>query len=107
MGSAIIGFLVRFGKTDDARSLFDRMTERDVVCWNSIIAGYVQASQISEAFDMFFRMRNSGITPSPITIVQLDSSLHYKWGSRTWKMCSWFCSWIGNGKRYFGAYVIG
>ncbi|GMN59237.1 hypothetical protein TIFTF001_028331 [Ficus carica] len=75
--SAIIGILVRFGKTDDARSLFDRMTERDVVCWNSIIGGYVQASQIREAFDMFFRMRNSGITPSHITIVKLDSSLHY------------------------------
>ncbi|GMN59256.1 hypothetical protein TIFTF001_028335 [Ficus carica] len=74
LGTAIICFLVKFGKIDNARGLFDRMTERDVVSWNSIIGGYVQASQFSEAFDVYFRMRNSGITPSPITIVSLIQS---------------------------------
>ncbi|PON59705.1 DYW domain containing protein [Parasponia andersonii] len=71
LGSAIINFLVRFGKFDDARRLFNRMRERDVVSWNSMIGGYVQASQLNEAFYMFFEMRKCGITPSPITMVSL------------------------------------
>ncbi|KAM6567649.1 hypothetical protein CsatA_026777 [Cannabis sativa] len=71
LGTAIINFLVRFGKLDDARRVFDGMIERDVVCWNSMIGGYVQADQFNEAFFMFFKMRNCGINPSALTIVSL------------------------------------
>ncbi|XP_062096521.1 pentatricopeptide repeat-containing protein At3g12770-like [Humulus lupulus] len=71
LGTAIINFLVRFGKLGDARRIFNEMEERDVVCWNSMIGGYVQADQLNEAFAMFFKMRSCGITPSPITIVSL------------------------------------
>ena len=74
LGSAIINFLVKFGKVDDARRIFDRMLERDVVCWNSVIGGYVQANQFNEAFDMFFEMRSCGVTPSPVTMVSLIQS---------------------------------
>ncbi|XP_010104009.2 pentatricopeptide repeat-containing protein At3g12770 [Morus notabilis] len=97
LGSAIISFLVKFDKVDNARSLFDRMTERDVVCWNSIIGGYVQASQIREAFDMFFRMCNSGIIPSPITMVSLIQAC-IKSGNLELGKCVHSCT-IGLGMR--------
>ncbi|KAF3435081.1 hypothetical protein FNV43_RR22168 [Rhamnella rubrinervis] len=71
LGSSMINFLVKLGKISDARWVFDRIPERDVVCWNSMIGGYVQSSQFNEAFDMFLKMRGYGITPSPITMVSL------------------------------------
>lgn len=71
LGSSMINFLVKHGKLGVAKWVFDRIPERDVVCWNSMIGGYVQTSQFNEAFDMFSMMRSSGITPSPVTMVCL------------------------------------
>ncbi|KAG2695331.1 hypothetical protein I3760_07G008900 [Carya illinoinensis] len=71
LGSSIINFLVKFGSIDEARRVFDSMPERDVVCWNSMIGGCVQACQSNEAFDLFFDMRRLGIRPSPVTMVSL------------------------------------
>ncbi|XP_015868900.3 pentatricopeptide repeat-containing protein At3g12770-like [Ziziphus jujuba] len=71
LASLMINFLVKLRKIGDARRVFDMISERDVVCWNSMIGGYVQSGQFDEVFDMFFRMRDSGITPSPITMVSL------------------------------------
>lgn len=71
LGSLMINFFVKHGKIGDARRIFDMISERDVVCWNSIIGGYVQSGQYDEAFNMFLRMRDSGITPSPVTMVSL------------------------------------
>ncbi|KAG6646445.1 pentatricopeptide repeat-containing protein At3g12770-like [Carya illinoinensis] len=71
LGSSIINFLVKFGSIDEARRVFDAMPERDVVCWNSMIGGCVQACHSNEAFDLFFDMRRLGIRPSPVTMVSL------------------------------------
>ncbi|XP_058096916.1 pentatricopeptide repeat-containing protein At4g02750-like [Magnolia sinica] len=48
-----IGALVRAGKIEAARRLFDEMPERDVVSWNAIIAAYWQNGNFEEAKRMF------------------------------------------------------
>ncbi|KAI4301874.1 hypothetical protein L6164_035112 [Bauhinia variegata] len=70
-GSSMINFLVKIGNLDGARQVFDEMPERDVVCWNSIIGGYVQASLFKKAIKMFLEMIGHGIRPSPVTMVSL------------------------------------
>ncbi|XP_059649390.1 pentatricopeptide repeat-containing protein At3g12770-like [Cornus florida] len=70
-GSSMINFLVKFDDIAEARKVFNDIQNRDVVCWNSMIGGYVKAFQFIEAFDLFSEMRNSGIRPSPITTASL------------------------------------
>ncbi|KAJ1377878.1 Tetratricopeptide-like helical domain superfamily [Sesbania bispinosa] len=71
VGSSMINFLVKSGNLDEARIVFDEMPERDVVCWNSIIGGYVQECFFKEALQMFFEMIGCGIRPSPVTMASL------------------------------------
>ena len=71
VGSSMISFLVRFDKIGEARRVFDGMPDRDVVCWNSIIGGYVQAGCFDVAFELFFEMQSSRTKPSPITMTSL------------------------------------
>ncbi|KAL5568728.1 hypothetical protein UlMin_025303 [Ulmus minor] len=97
LGGAIINFLVKFGKISDAKRLFDRMLERDVVCWNLMIGGFVQSSQFKDAFDLFFEMRNCGISASPLTMVSLIQAC-MKIGDLKLGKCVHGCS-IGLGMR--------
>ncbi|KAJ7973422.1 Pentatricopeptide repeat-containing protein [Quillaja saponaria] len=70
-GSSMINFLVKFGNLDEARKIFDGLPERDVVCWNSMIGGYVQACHFKEAISLFLEMSGRGIRPSSVTIASL------------------------------------
>nr|KYP42578.1 Pentatricopeptide repeat-containing protein At1g11290 family [Cajanus cajan] len=71
VGSSMVNFLVKCGYLDDAREVFDGMPEKDVVCWNSIIGGYVQDGLFKEAIRMFLEMVGCGIRPSPVTMASL------------------------------------
>ncbi|XP_030957276.1 pentatricopeptide repeat-containing protein At3g12770-like [Quercus lobata] len=71
LGSSMINFLVKFSSIDEARRVFDAMPERDVVCWNSMIGGYVQTHHFNEAFGLFFDMHRLGIRPSQVTMASI------------------------------------
>ncbi|XP_048496836.1 pentatricopeptide repeat-containing protein At4g02750-like [Beta vulgaris subsp. vulgaris] len=48
--------LCKLGKVDDARNLFDKMSQRDSVSWDTMISGYSQNNRIMDAqilFDAF------------------------------------------------------
>ncbi|XP_019052578.1 PREDICTED: pentatricopeptide repeat-containing protein At1g06140, mitochondrial-like [Nelumbo nucifera] len=70
-GSSMINFLVKCGNIDEAQRVFNEIPQKDVVCWNSIIGGYVQVGSFDRAFDLFSKMRHCGIRPSAITMVNL------------------------------------
>ncbi|XP_068468371.1 pentatricopeptide repeat-containing protein At3g12770-like isoform X1 [Phaseolus vulgaris] len=71
VGSSIVNFFVKCGYFDDARKVFDGMPEKDIVCWNSMIGGYVQEGLFNEAIKMFLAMIGGGLKPSPVTMVSL------------------------------------
>lgn len=48
-----IQHLIRSGCLQDARNLFDKLTHRNVVTWNSMITGYVQQREIFKARKLF------------------------------------------------------
>lgn len=70
-GSLMISFLAKIGDIDEARRVFDEMPERDVVCWNSMIGGYVQVGGFDLSFGLFFEMLQCGVGPSPVTLASL------------------------------------
>ncbi|XP_057502944.1 pentatricopeptide repeat-containing protein At3g12770-like [Actinidia eriantha] len=70
-GSSMITFLLKFDHVDEAKWVFDGIQNRDVVCWNSMIGGYVQACRFNKAIDLFLEMCGCGIRSTPITMVSL------------------------------------
>ncbi|VVA96946.1 unnamed protein product [Arabis nemorensis] len=56
VGNALVDMYAKCGALKDARKIFELMGDRDNVSWNTIIGGYVQDENESEAFDLFKRM---------------------------------------------------
>lgn len=63
------------------------MSERDVVSWNAMVAGFVENGLVFEAFAMFRRMITEGTWPNYATIANilpvcalLDGSHAYQFG---------------------------
>ncbi|PIN24727.1 hypothetical protein CDL12_02550 [Handroanthus impetiginosus] len=54
-----------------ARNVFDEMSERDSVSWNSIISGYSRVGFAREAVEMFGNMREVGFEPDEMTLVSV------------------------------------
>ncbi|RZC78720.1 hypothetical protein C5167_002928 [Papaver somniferum] len=72
--NALIHFYCTCGVVDDARAVFDKMSERDTVTWNSIIAGYTQNGFSGEALNLFRDMQVHGSEPDEITMVSVLSA---------------------------------
>lgn len=48
--------LVKTGHLKDARQMFDGLSQRNVVSWTTMISGYVNASDSSEALKLFYKV---------------------------------------------------
>lgn len=57
------------GLIKEARTLFDEMSERDVVAWTAMISGYASCKYYSNAWQVFFNMlRECGDPPNAFTL---------------------------------------
>ncbi|XP_038900653.1 pentatricopeptide repeat-containing protein At2g22410, mitochondrial-like [Benincasa hispida] len=71
--NALINVYAVFGFVQCARQLFDEMSNRTLVSWNSMIGGYSRNGLCKEAFLLFQEMRESGFQPDQFTLVHLLS----------------------------------
>ncbi|PKA66427.1 Pentatricopeptide repeat-containing protein [Apostasia shenzhenica] len=71
LSTALLEMYLKCGDANSARSLFDEMPERDVMCWTVMISGYSQANFFNEAFELFGQMKDLGIRPNGIMMVNL------------------------------------
>ncbi|XP_048140005.1 pentatricopeptide repeat-containing protein At3g46790, chloroplastic [Rhodamnia argentea] len=69
--SSLVTMYARCGKLDRAQQVFDKMDERDVVSWNSLISSYGIHGFGEVAIQNFNEMIISGISPSPISFVSV------------------------------------
>ncbi|KAM6555191.1 hypothetical protein CsatB_015953 [Cannabis sativa] len=70
--NSLVSFYLRLGKMKEAEYLFQQMKSRDLVSWNSIIAGYTSNGEWLKALDSFRRLLNSdSIKPDSVTIVSI------------------------------------
>ncbi|KAK7345628.1 hypothetical protein VNO77_16236 [Canavalia gladiata] len=70
--NALITCYCRCDEIGFARKLFDGMTERDIVTWNSMIGGYSQSGFYEECKRLYLKMLNvSGLRPNGVTIVSV------------------------------------
>lgn len=52
---------------EDVRKVFDRMEERDIVSWTTLVTAYSQCSEYEEALITFSKMRKEGFIPNQFT----------------------------------------
>ncbi|KAF6167033.1 hypothetical protein GIB67_041288 [Kingdonia uniflora] len=48
----------------DARKLFNEMSERDVVSWNTMISGFIKLKIFESGFEFYCEMKREGLRPS-------------------------------------------
>lgn len=88
--NALITMYARCGSIEDARKVFDKILERNVISWTAIITGYAQHGYAKEALNLFEQMRGLGVKPNHITFIGVLSA----------------CSHVGlvdEGHRYFAS----
>ncbi|KAM0823839.1 hypothetical protein ACQ4PT_070600 [Festuca glaucescens] len=71
LGNVLCHFYCCLGNMVVARRMFDEMTERDAVSWNTMIGSYVRTGDICAAVEMFGAMRCSGVDVSAAAVVPL------------------------------------
>lgn len=54
-----------------SRSVFDQLSTRDVVIWNSIISAFVQSGQVVDALDLLRDMIMANVKHNTVTIVSV------------------------------------
>eukprot|EP01018_Ginkgo_biloba_P030315 Gb_23089 [translate_table: standard] len=69
--NALIDMYAKCGNIKVARQLFDKMSKRDVVSWNAMIAGYAQNGHANEALTLFHQMRFAEVKPDSVTVVSV------------------------------------
>ncbi|KAJ6380404.1 hypothetical protein OIU76_016965 [Salix suchowensis] len=57
VGSSLVNFYCKVGCVFEARKLFDRMPDRDLVSWTTMISGYASKQMAREALGVFGLMR--------------------------------------------------
>ncbi|KAJ0977013.1 hypothetical protein J5N97_012487 [Dioscorea zingiberensis] len=77
LANAFIDMYAKCGALSAAAELFNEMPERDVVSWNSMIAGYAIHGHGEEALSLFEQMKSKGVLPDDITFVSVLSACNH------------------------------
>eukprot|EP01018_Ginkgo_biloba_P002412 Gb_32528 [translate_table: standard] len=67
VGNALVDMYAKCGSIGDARQMFDRISDWDVVSWTAMIAGYVQNGHGEEALKLFHNMLRADVEPNALT----------------------------------------
>ncbi|KAI8556150.1 hypothetical protein RHMOL_Rhmol05G0229600 [Rhododendron molle] len=76
-GTAVIDMYSKCGSLSCARDLFDRISSRDLISWNAMIAGYGIHGHGEQALSLFFQMMETNLKPDHTTFASLLSALSH------------------------------
>lgn len=68
IGSTLVDMYVKCGSLENALAVLDTLHEKDVVTWNTIIAGCAQHHFAQEALQLFQKMLESRLEPDQVTL---------------------------------------
>ncbi|KAK4854955.1 hypothetical protein QYF36_002727 [Acer negundo] len=72
--NSLIHFYASCGDLDLAYRVFVRISEKDVVSWNSMISGFVQGGCFDKALELFREMEAENVKPNAVTMVGVLSA---------------------------------
>ncbi|XP_057854720.2 pentatricopeptide repeat-containing protein At2g13600 [Cryptomeria japonica] len=71
MQNKLINMYIKCCNLAEARQMFDRMTERDVFSWNTIISAYRRHGYPQEALTLFYQMQQTSVQPDQFTFASI------------------------------------
>ncbi|GFP99868.1 pentatricopeptide repeat-containing protein at4g30700 [Phtheirospermum japonicum] len=71
VSTALIDMYMKCGSINEAKSLFGRMEEKNVVTWNAMISGYGLHGHGNDALKLFDEMLISGFRPTGVTFLSI------------------------------------
>ncbi|KAF8410138.1 hypothetical protein HHK36_002660 [Tetracentron sinense] len=74
VGTALVDMYCKCGSLEDARLVFDRINDKDVVAWNSMIVGYAMHGFSQDALQLFSKLCMMGFRPTDITFIGILSA---------------------------------
>lgn len=69
VGNTLITLYAKCGSLQDAYRVFTRMSERDLISWNTMIGGFLANKQNKEALELFQRLKCEGVKPDRATFI--------------------------------------
>ncbi|XP_034687454.1 pentatricopeptide repeat-containing protein At3g46790, chloroplastic-like [Vitis riparia] len=87
--NALISMYSKCGDLAAARKVFDRMTERNLVTWSAMMAGYGVHGVFGEVFELFDGMVDAGEVPDGVTFTAVLAACSHG-------------GFMENGRKYFG-----
>lgn len=65
----LVSGYVKSNGIDNARSLFDQMTERNLISWTTMISGYAQCGHCYESLKLSKQMRVENLSPDEVVLI--------------------------------------
>ncbi|KAK9995013.1 hypothetical protein SO802_024716 [Lithocarpus litseifolius] len=89
VASSLIDMYSKCGAIEDAVHYFNRAQQKDIVVWNSLLAGHAHQGNSEEVLQAFNEMQNCGIKPDGITFLSILSGCSH--GALTDQVMEYFC----------------
>ncbi|KAK4853712.1 hypothetical protein QYF36_013460 [Acer negundo] len=67
VASSIVDMYAKCERIDDAKGVFNSITNRDIVTWNILLAAYADFGLSGEALRIFYQMQLEGVSPNVIS----------------------------------------
>ncbi|XP_065868475.1 putative pentatricopeptide repeat-containing protein At1g17630 [Euphorbia lathyris] len=74
VGNELMGMYAKLGQMENALNVFDRMTVKSYISWNTMVSGYAFNYDCNGAFKIVQRMQIEGLEPNLVTWTSLMSS---------------------------------
>ena len=69
LATAIVDMYAKCGEMTNAKDMLNSLSVQDVISWNTLISGYIQAGQCSEALDCMQRIYCECLSPDSVTFI--------------------------------------
>ena len=74
VSNALVDMYAKTGDLNCAYAVFERMLEKDVISWTSLVTGYAQNGSHEESLKIFCDMRIAGVSPDQFIFASILSS---------------------------------
>ncbi|GAA0158414.1 hypothetical protein LIER_15448 [Lithospermum erythrorhizon] len=69
VGSALIDMYAKCGRLDYSRKVFNRLSTKNLISWNTMLTGYAEHGLGNEALEIYNMMQRNGVKPNSITFI--------------------------------------
>lgn len=74
VSNALVDMYAKTGDMDCAYTVFEKMLEKDVISWTSLVTGYAQNDSHEESLKIFCDMRVTGVNPDQFIVASILSA---------------------------------